>query len=161
MSLVGGGSYFVQNNSEPIEQFVTRLRKLSLYCEYGDKTDEHIRDQVIASCTSTKLRQKLLDESNLDQDKTISLCKIMEAVNLKSDHIESTNNDGVMVNKMNYHQRSEKYQLNKNYPKHNYREKAAQPPRSQVMCGCCGAMGHTSKDCKRTQNKVCDKCKKP
>ena len=45
-----------QNKSERIEQFATRLRKLNLYCGYGDSTEEQIRDQVIATCNSTKLR---------------------------------------------------------------------------------------------------------
>ena len=40
--------FTVQNKTtESIEQFVNKLRKLSQYCEYGNKTDEHIRDQVI------------------------------------------------------------------------------------------------------------------
>jgi len=30
------------------KQFVTRLRKLTNHCEYGDTNEEHIRDQVIA-----------------------------------------------------------------------------------------------------------------
>ena len=58
-----------QHKSESIEQFVTRLRKLTLYCEYGDSTEEQIRDQVIATCNSTKLRRKLLTESDLTLEK--------------------------------------------------------------------------------------------
>ena len=46
------------------EQFVKRLRKLTLYCEYGDSKGEETRYQVIASCNSTKLRRKLLRESD-------------------------------------------------------------------------------------------------
>ena len=43
-----------QHSQESIEQFITRLRKLSLHCEYDNKTDEQIRDQVIATCSSNK-----------------------------------------------------------------------------------------------------------
>ena len=42
---VFGNAY--QESNERIEQFVTRLRKLSMYCEYGAQTNAHIRDQVI------------------------------------------------------------------------------------------------------------------
>ena len=48
-----------QQTDESIEQFSTRLRKLSLYCEYGDSVDEHIRDRIIDACSSQKLRHKL------------------------------------------------------------------------------------------------------
>ena len=32
----------MQQKSESIEQFVTHLRKLTLYCEYGDSTEKQI-----------------------------------------------------------------------------------------------------------------------
>lgn len=43
-----------QEQGEKIEQFVTHLRKLSLFCEYTD-LDEQIRDQVLVACLSTEL----------------------------------------------------------------------------------------------------------
>ena len=46
-----------QKSGENIEQFVTRLRELSLHYEYGNNTDDNIRDQVMSKCTSTKLRK--------------------------------------------------------------------------------------------------------
>ena len=57
-----------QHKSESIEQFVTYLRKLTLYSEYGDSTEEQIRDQVIATCNSSKLTRKLLTESDVRSD---------------------------------------------------------------------------------------------
>ena len=54
-----------QESNESIEQFVTRLRKLSMYCEYGAQTSAHIRDQVIRGCKSSKFRTKLLEKKEL------------------------------------------------------------------------------------------------
>jgi len=53
-----------QKAGESVEQFFTRLRKLTASCDYGDQTEDQIRDQVIATCSSTGLRKKLLTEPN-------------------------------------------------------------------------------------------------
>jgi len=39
-----------QKQGESMEQFVTRLRQLSLHCEYAATLNEQIRDQIIATC---------------------------------------------------------------------------------------------------------------
>ena len=50
-----------QEESETIDQFVTRLKQKSLSCDYGESSDELIRDQVIDKCRSVALRRKLLE----------------------------------------------------------------------------------------------------
>ena len=42
-----------QKQGESTEQFVSRLRKLASTCERGDQTNDQIRDQVIATCSSS------------------------------------------------------------------------------------------------------------
>ena len=39
--------------------FVTRLCSLNKTCEFGDQTDEAIRDQAIDKCVSIELRRRL------------------------------------------------------------------------------------------------------
>jgi hypothetical protein len=43
-----------QGETEKIDGFVTRLRKLALTCEF-ENTDDNIRDQVLEKCKSSKL----------------------------------------------------------------------------------------------------------
>ena len=56
--------------SESVEQYITRLRTLTLHCEYNDRNDQ-IRDHFIASCNSTKLRKRLLTEPALTLEKIL------------------------------------------------------------------------------------------
>jgi len=58
------------NSSESTEQFITRLRKLSINCEYTDLEDQ-IRDRVVVACHSNKLRKRLLSDQNLTLNKCI------------------------------------------------------------------------------------------
>ena len=56
---------------------VVRLSKLAISCEFTDK-NEMIRDQVINSCCSTKLRKKLLEEETLTLDKVKTIARTYE-----------------------------------------------------------------------------------
>ena len=51
-----------QLSGETIDQFITRLRQKADFCEFGDKLEENIRDQVIEKCISSHLRRKLLEK---------------------------------------------------------------------------------------------------
>ena len=65
-----------QSADETIGNYVVRLSKLAISCEFTDK-NEMIRDQVVNSCCSTKLRKKLLEEETLTLDKVKTLRTIM------------------------------------------------------------------------------------
>ena len=78
-----------QKSGESIEQFVTRLRKLEATCDYGDSTNEQIRYQVIATCTSSKLRKRLLSEADLTLDKVLQIGRIMVSAHHHNKEIET------------------------------------------------------------------------
>ena len=61
-----------QETNESIEQYITRLRQLCLYCEYNDN-DEEILDHVIATCKSSKLQKCPLTEADLTLEKLITI----------------------------------------------------------------------------------------
>ena len=59
--------YFERQNKKQINHyinFITRLHKLTTYCEYGNNVNDEIRDEVIHTCKSTKLRTRLLQEQD-------------------------------------------------------------------------------------------------
>ena len=139
-----------QNQNETIEQYVTRLRQLSLHCEYGEETDNNIRDQVITSCRSSKLRNKLLTETELTLEKTTRIAKTMESADHFTKTIEEkTNSIGGDSEKA--------YKLNRSRQRqHNYTPSRPSP----TQCTRCGAKGHLAKDCRRSRNSTCNKCGK-
>ena len=63
-----------QLSAETVDQFITRLRQRADYCDFGDKMNEQIRDQVIDKCVSHQLRRKLLEKGkNLTLDQLQSI----------------------------------------------------------------------------------------
>ena len=67
-----------QQEGEPMNQFVTRLRQIAKDCDYGAETDGFIRDQIIEKCACSKLRTKLLAESDLTLKKCIEIATAKE-----------------------------------------------------------------------------------
>ena len=65
-----------QSSDETVDNFIVRLSKLSISCEFQDK-DDMIKDKV-NSCTSTKLRNKLLEEENLTLEKVKTISRTFE-----------------------------------------------------------------------------------
>lgn len=83
-----------QESGENIDSYVTRLKKLTIHCEYGDARQNEIRDQVIAKCQSSKLRKRLLQEADLTLDKVLTIGKLMEQSDHQTKKIEQQNNAG-------------------------------------------------------------------
>jgi len=70
----------IQNADETVAQYVTRLKKASLGCDYTDG-DNQIRDQVVEHCRSDRLRRKLLEKGEaLTLKETLKTAAMFETV---------------------------------------------------------------------------------
>ena len=77
-----------QKPGEPIDVFVTRLRKLAKTCEYGAMQSDMIRDQMIDRCHSHRLRYSLLRESGLTLETALSIARSIEDADRQAEGIE-------------------------------------------------------------------------
>ena len=76
-----------QQPTESVEQFATRLRKLSLNCEFHD-VDSEIKAAIIQSCTSKSLRRFALREAELTLDALLSKARSLEMSETQAASIE-------------------------------------------------------------------------
>lgn len=60
----------MQGNDESTQSYVTRLRKLAASCEYGELTDDLIRDRLVIGLKNNGDKVRLLREKNLDLKKS-------------------------------------------------------------------------------------------
>ena len=67
-----------QGPGEPIDTFVTRLRKLASTCNFGSLADEFLRDRIVVGIKDDDLRIRLLREPDLNLDRTLDLCRTNE-----------------------------------------------------------------------------------
>ncbi|KAJ1172515.1 hypothetical protein NDU88_004361 [Pleurodeles waltl] len=67
-----------QDHHESIDDFVSRLRELSVKCRFGTMTDELIRDQLIVQCCDKKILERLWAAKDPTLQESIDLAKVME-----------------------------------------------------------------------------------
>ena len=79
----------VQQSEEPVQSYVTRLRKLAASCEYGELTDEFIRDRLVIGLKNQRDKVRLLREKNLDLQKAVQMCTSSEVAALQMKNIKA------------------------------------------------------------------------
>ena len=136
----------VQEPTEGIDAYVTRLRGLAKTCEF-DKVDEMIRDQVIDKCASNNLCRRLLRETDLKLDGLLQIARSLEASNIHATTIEAGSEQPPQhVNQIaSDSENQETQRRNKRFkkPKNSGgRDKGTK----QGVCFCCGRAGHRAKD---------------
>ena len=162
-----------QSSDETIDNYIVRLSQLAISCEFTDK-DEMIRDKVVNSCNSTKLRKKLLEEEILTLEKVKTISRTFELSDTHSKRMEAredsqsaagANNDE--INRVR-HQTGRRYTNQGARPKqHNrgtkpsyQRKPVDRRPKgeSTAVCYRCGDKGHYGKNCEKTKDATCYAC---
>ena len=67
-----------QLEGERVDSWYTRLRIKAQMCEYENQRDSIIRDQIVACCSSTKLRRKLLETPNISLQETLKTARTLK-----------------------------------------------------------------------------------
>ncbi|XP_033641983.1 uncharacterized protein K02A2.6-like [Asterias rubens] len=154
-----------QAAGETVDQYIVRLRQKALLCEF-DKSDEEIRDQVIAQCKSHKIRTKLLEKGqSLTLDRLRMIATNVELTEKQSKDMEAKKPDyGPHVNAVRRHKASDYEQRRKNGEhgdaSKGYRGGAGTRQHANGdQCFRCGHRGHYARDQEcPARNAVCNKC---
>lgn len=65
-----------QESDEKISNFVLKLRAQAERCDFGDKIDEHVKDQMIEKCYSPILRLDMLRCGDVDLETVLATASI-------------------------------------------------------------------------------------
>lgn len=71
-----------QDEGEPIDAFVTRLREKAASCEYRDLKEDLIRDRLVLGVCDEALRRCLLREKKLTLASAIEICRAGEMTDM-------------------------------------------------------------------------------
>ncbi|XP_038116888.1 uncharacterized protein LOC119769064 [Culex quinquefasciatus] len=140
-----------QNEDEPIEGFVLRLREQGNLCEYGDHLEEEIKEQLFEKGVSDDLRATILNKPQMTLAETIEAGRSLETI---GKHRKTT---------MFSPQLEEVYKVSRS--KNNIKGKCYRCGRSghfandescpalNRKCERCGHVGHFKKRCNTKQRK--------
>ena len=135
-----------QKMGEPIDTYVTRLKKLASSCQYGALEDELIRDNIVYGVTDDNLRIRLLRDADLTLNAAIDLCRASEQAAMQSKVLQKDDSEVNFV-----HQNS---------------GRTRKPPRDSsevgtiVNCKYCGSSHARVKEKCPAFGQECSKCSK-
>ncbi|KAJ1172024.1 hypothetical protein NDU88_003880 [Pleurodeles waltl] len=67
-----------QAEHETIDEFVARLRELSVKCRFGNMTEKLICDQLIVQCREKKIQERLWAAKDPSLMEAIGMAKVIE-----------------------------------------------------------------------------------
>ncbi|XP_049872571.1 uncharacterized protein LOC126371309 [Pectinophora gossypiella] len=68
-----------QQEGESITHYLTELKKLAKFCDFGETLEDNLRDQFTCCLQNEIIRQRLFAEENLTYKKAVSLAFSLEA----------------------------------------------------------------------------------
>lgn len=127
-----------QQSDETVERYVNRLRCQAIKCEFDD-VDKAITDQVIEGCSSTQLRNKYLQESDMTLKRIYEISKNAQP---SLDNSESALRSNGIVDRISSTEQSE-FECNRCEGNHNDES----CPANNLTCDYCHQAGHLVSVC--------------
>ena len=159
-----------QQPDESTDVFVTRLRTLSKTCDFGEQTDEAIRDQVIDKCVSKELRRHLLCEPDIDLSRLLTISCAFEQLHFQAQEMEQPLQSSDSINAIRPRYNTENSGGSRRDSPSHFNGASQAPSQSSPYnflkqestkwlsqpCYCCGNTGHCAKDIRCPANgKTC------
>ena len=146
----------VQQQSEPVQNFITSLKILSYSCEYGPRKDSLIRDRIVCGVSSDTLRRQLLKERELTLHRAIQMCQIHETADAHTTQVTQAHNTQVAEQAEVRVVRHSSLRKDKSYiycGRLHPRKKELCPAFGKI-CSACSKPNHFAKVCKTTSRKT-------
>ena len=136
-----------QDDDESFDNFVTRVRRLSEECEFGNQVQNPlIKDIIIIGIRDKKLQEALLKDGDIDLNKVIKQGRAREAAKLHvKDMNKSRTSEKATVDRLQAFNTA--YITNCKYCRGNHKKGSC--PAYGRQCHNCQRIGHFSKSCKQ------------
>ena len=148
---------------ELVEQYITELYALVETCEYGDLTDDILRDRIVVGIKNAAVSKRLQLDPDLSLEKAKRLVRQDEAVNDQQRLLKGDTSlpEALMVNGVAGKQRNSQRS-------HNYATAGRTTPRTprgpfqdrKQICSRCGHNKHVGKEKCPAASATCHKCNK-
>uniref|UniRef100_A0A669FAM3 Reverse transcriptase domain-containing protein n=1 Tax=Oreochromis niloticus TaxID=8128 RepID=A0A669FAM3_ORENI len=152
-----------QASHETVIQYVASLRDLASKCEFDDRTEEMIRDQLVEHVSSPSIRERLLLEPDLTLDKAVTLATQMESAVQQAKSVAADSSTPVQAVQSHSHSMQRKHKYNAHPAKPSHATKTSkncfrcgsnthlanfrQCPAAKVTCKLCHKIGHFARVC--------------
>lgn len=140
-----------QLTNETIDVYAMRLREQAERCEFGDRLDEAMKDQITSCCSSKELRKKILCRRECMLDEIMTFGRIIETVEEEGKIFNEERNSAPSVPANDVNKIQHRRKFNGRWQQNRKQD--------EISCGRCGRTGHSTKDEKcPAKDKKCRKC---
>lgn len=68
-----------QHSGESINEFLARLKELSIHCDFGTKLNDNLRDQLVCGVADKDTKIALFSETGLTYEKAVKIATMRES----------------------------------------------------------------------------------
>ena len=139
-----------RKQGETVATFVSELRSLAKFCNFGATLDNMLRDRIVCGINNGKIQQRLLAEKTLTLAKTIELAQGMETAAKNAKELSQQEAPSTSPSSGNVHRVT---------PPARGKDTCSTRQKFSGNCFCCGKVGHKRASC-RFKDAVCRGCGK-
>ncbi|UYV79612.1 hypothetical protein LAZ67_18000031, partial [Cordylochernes scorpioides] len=144
----------IQEDREPVDEFITSLYKLADSCEFEGLHDQLIRDRIVVGVRDKALSERMQLDSELTLEKAVKMVRQQEAVRQQQVDLQRPlTSQKVNQVKFNSKKQSPKQQQQPSRKK----EKSA---KTRSRCPKCGGFTHREGQACRAEGQRCNLCSK-
>ena len=137
----------VRMPGESVSTYCAELRKLSEFCDFGDRLEDMLRDRLVCGISDQRMQQRLLSEEGLDFKKAFDLAIRMEAAQKDTKELQQNS-----IQPVNFLRDSRPKPSQRGTPSPCYRcggkHHSSKCKFKEENCHFCGKKGHISKVCR-------------
>ncbi|UYV79296.1 hypothetical protein LAZ67_17001982 [Cordylochernes scorpioides] len=144
----------IQEDREPVDEFITSLYKLADSCEFEGLHEQLIRDRIVVGVRDKALSERMQLDSELTLEKAVKMVRQQEAVRQQQVDLQRpSTSQKVSQVKFNSKKQSPKQQQQPSRKK----EKSA---KTRSRCPKCGGFTHREGQACRAEGQKCNLCSK-
>ncbi|UYV75553.1 K02A2.6-like [Cordylochernes scorpioides] len=137
----------IQEDREPVDEFITSLYKLADSCEFEGLHEQLIRDRIVVGVRDKALSERMQLDSELTLEKAVKMVRQQEAVRQQQVDLQRPSTSQ-KVNQV-------KFNSKKQSPKQQQ-----QPAKTRSRCPKCGGFTHREGQACRAEGQKCNLCSK-
>ena len=143
-----------QHQGESFDAFLTGIKEIANRCQFGDKLDEMLIDQIVFGVLDDGLRKRLLQKKGLSLTSCVDMCRAHEATAKQLKAMGSSAEEGDL-----HAVWQQKKQTKAHLSKASGEQKKT-PEKSKAECSYCGLKHAKGRDKCPANGKQCSKCGK-
>ena len=139
----------IQSTGESVATFVTKLRRLTEHCQFGQMLDDMLRDRLVCGIADGRVQRWLLAEPELTLKKALDLAQAQDTAEKGAQQLQQQCPQASQLHAIGQTKQSNHRQMN---------VRQEQQQREQRPCYRCGGK-HQQRDCP-FRDAECHRCKK-